>query len=175
MDTLAAIARQRAVMDTVADLIVVAAAGKTLRVAIGCTHPDEAAFADQLTRALHARGRPSHCLAPKAKPLTSDGCMPAGSPTVAVITGRAPASDENDLCRINIQLHTYTEVTASVAAANRELDGQDRCNLDGQEPDIIVDYLDPGGAAIHHIGPALTPLSRPSPCQFAIGSEWPPP
>ncbi len=47
MDTIAT-ARPRAVMATIADLIVAAAAGKTLRVAVSGTHPGEAAFADQL-------------------------------------------------------------------------------------------------------------------------------
>jgi hypothetical protein len=155
MDTLASTASQRAVMATIADLIVAAATGKTLRVAVGCTHPDETAFVEHLTRALHARGRPCHCLAPKPDPIAT-GYPPAGGPTVAVITSGAPGPDENDLCRINIRLHTPSPVTASVAS-HRKPTGQDLHAVGGDEPDIVVDYLEPGGPTLRHIGPALTP------------------
>jgi hypothetical protein len=123
MDTLATIAGQRAVMATIADLIVAAATGKRLRVAVGCTHPDQTGFVEHLTRALHARGRPGHCLAPKPDPITTDGYPPAGGPAVAVINSGAAGPDEYDLCRINIQLHTPTPVTVSVASADGEPDG----------------------------------------------------
>jgi hypothetical protein len=158
MDTITTAARRRAVMATIADLIVAAATGRTLRVAVGCTHPDETAFADQLTQALHTRGRPGHCLTATPKPVTTDGYPRTHSdtdgPTVAVITSGTPNPDETDLCRINIQLYTPNRV-APPAAARRGADGQHRDSLGGLEPDIIVDYLDPGGAAIRHLGPAL--------------------
>jgi hypothetical protein len=160
MDTLAAIARQRRVMATVADLIVAAATGKALRVAVGWTEPDETAFVDHLTRALHARGRRCHYLAPKPS-VTTGGSMSAhgqaGGQTVAVITSGDPGADENELCRINIQLDTPTQVTASVTSAQREPDGRDPRRVGGHQPDIIVDYLDPGGPTLRHIVPALMP------------------
>ena len=173
MDTLATTARQRAVIATIADLIVAAAAGRTLRLAVGCTRPDESAFVEHLTGALHARGRPCHRLAPKPGPITTDGYTPAHSqadtPTVAVITSGTPGPDENDLCRITIELHTPTQVTKSVAAAHREPDGQDLSAVGGHEPDIIVDYVDPGGPTLRHIGPALTPQpDRHQSCRLAI-------
>lgn len=125
--------------------------------AVGCTHPDQTGFVEHLTRALHARGRPGHCLAPKPNPITTDGYPPAGTPAVAVIASGAAGPDEDDLCRINIQLHTPTQVTVSVASADDEPDGQDLSTVGGDEPDIIVDYLEPGGPTLRHIGPALTP------------------
>src|SRR5436190_22584272 len=103
MDTLAAVARRRAVMTTIADLIVAAAAGRTLRVAVGCTHPDITGFVDQLTQALHARGRPCRCQPSSPEAVRRDGSAPAGSPTVAVITSGLPGADDTDLCRINIE------------------------------------------------------------------------
>jgi hypothetical protein len=164
MDAITTTARQRAVTATIADLIVAAAAGRTLRVAVGCTRPDETAFAHQLTEALHALGRPGHCLTASSKPVAAAGYASAdgdaGGSTVAVITSRTADADESDVCRINIQLWAPNRVTRSAASANRGSDGQHRGSVVGQEPDIILDYLNPGGAAIRHLGPALA--ARPS-------------
>ena len=161
MDTLATIARRRAVVTTISDLIVAAAGGKRLRVAVGCTHPDQTGFVEHLTRALHARGPPCHCLAPKPNPITTDGCPPASSPAVAVTTSGAPGPDEEDLCRINIQLRTPTPVPVSVASAHDEPDGQALSSVGGDEPDIIVDYLEPGGPTRPH--PAGPHAAAPPP------------
>lgn len=164
MDATTTTARQRAVLATIADLIVAAAVGQTLRVAVGCARPDETDFADQLTEALHARGRPGHCLTAKSRPVTNAGYTPArgdaDGPTVAVITSRTPDADETDVCRINIQLCAPNRDIPPPASAYRGADGQHRGSVVGEEPDIIVDYLDPGGAAIRHLGPALA--ARPS-------------
>jgi hypothetical protein len=54
--------RQRAVLTTVADVIVAAAAGRDIRVAVGYTRPAQAGLVDLLVRALHARGRPCRCV-----------------------------------------------------------------------------------------------------------------
>jgi hypothetical protein len=163
MQTITTTARQRAVTATVADLIVATAAGRTLRVAVGCSRPDEAAFADQLTQALRARGRPGHCLTARSKPVTTDGDTRARSdaegPIVAVITSGTPDPDETDLCRINIQLYTPNPVTPPAAYPDRGPAGERRGSVGGQEADIIIDYLDPGGAAIRHLGPALAARS----------------
>ena len=59
-------------------------------------------FADQLTRALLARGLPCRCLPAQATPAGPDGCRtgPQGNlPMVAVITSGAAGTDETDLCR----------------------------------------------------------------------------
>lgn len=161
MDTLATVARQRRVMATIADLIVTAATGKALRVAVGWSRPEETPFVDQLTRALHARGRRCHYRAPEPHCATTDGPTPAhaqaGGPMVAVITSGGPGADENELCRINIQLETPAHVSASAAAAQREPDTRDPRSVGGHQPDIIVDYGNPGGPAVRHIVPALTP------------------
>lgn len=161
MDALATIARQRRVMATIADLIVAAATGKGLRVAVGWTQPDETAFVDHLTRALHARGRRCHYLAPKPDPVTIGGSTSAhsraGGPMVAVITSGGQGADENELCRINIQLDTPTKVSTSIAAAQREPDGRDPRRVAGDQADIIVDYSDPGGPTLRHFVPALMP------------------
>jgi hypothetical protein len=161
MDTLANVARQRRVMATIADLIVTAAAGKALRVAVGWTQPGETPFADHLTRALQARGRRCHYLGPKSDPVTTDGSTPAqsqaGGPMVAVITSAGPCADENELCRINIRLDTPTQASASAPATWREPGARDPRSVGGQQPDIIVDYCDPGGPALRHIVPALLP------------------
>ena len=96
-------------------------------------------------------------MAPKPNPITTDGYTAAGSPAVAVINSGAPGPDEDDLCRVNIQLHPPTQVTVSVASADREPDWQDLSTGGGDEPDIIVAYLEPGGpdTAPHRAG--LTP------------------
>jgi hypothetical protein len=159
MDTIATTARQEAVMATIADLIVAAAAGKTLRVAVGGTHPHETAFADQLAQALRSRGRPSHRRTAKPRPVSTDGYPRASGdadvPTVAVITSGTPGPDETDLCRVNIQLYRPTRVTAP-ASAHREPDGQDQGTGGHPRPDVILDDLDPGGLTIRYLGPALT-------------------
>ena len=125
---LRAVARERAVMSTVADVIVAAASGKGLRVAVGCADPGNTVFADQLTRALVARGRACRCVA-------------ASRPsTVSVITSSAAGLSETDLCRIDIQVDTSTS--------------EEVADDDGR-PDIVIDYRHPDGPTIRYIVPAL--------------------
>ena len=159
MDTLAAIARQRAVMTTIADMIVAVAVDKSLRVAVGSAHPDEIGFADHLTQALHARGRPCRCLRAKSSTKADLSTLVksrVGSPTVAVITSGSPGVDEADLCRIDIELHTPIPVAAAVDSAHRQPDEHIPCALGADEADIVVDYLDPDGPTIRHVRPTLT-------------------
>jgi hypothetical protein len=163
MENLAAIARERAVMTTIADVIVAAAAGKSLRVAVGCADSDESAFADHLTRALHARGRPCRCLSPRPSPAAAAGSTPVhrpgSGPTITVITSGAPGPDETELCRIDIQLHTPTPAVESESPSGRpEPDAYaGRSAGDDHEPDIVVDYHESVGPAIRHIVPTLSP------------------
>jgi hypothetical protein len=161
MDSLPTVARQRAVMTTLADVIVAAAAGKSLRVAVAGTHPDEITFADQLTGALHARGRPCRCLPPKPGPATADDRPPhnqTSSPNVAVITSGAPGPDETDLCRVDIRLDIPAPPTGSNVPTHAQPEGHGPCDVgDDNQPDIVVDYRDPAGPVIRHIVPTLTP------------------
>jgi hypothetical protein len=143
MENLCSVARQRAVMTKVADLIVAAARGRGLRVAVGCADPNKMAFADHLTRALYARGRPCRCL-------PSSRTQPAGTavlPTTALITSDGP--DDSDLCRIDIHL--------SITAAEQQPAAAPAPAGDHRRPDIVVDVADPDGPAIRHIGATLSP------------------
>ena len=146
MDSLATIARQRTLVTTIADAIVAVAAGKSLRVAVGWRDAGEAGFAEQLTRALLARGLPCRCVATKVTPAGADPTAnpPGRTPMVAVITSGPTGPDETDLCRIDIALHTPDRQDGSAVE-------------DDHRPDIVVDYLDPAGPIIRHIVPALIP------------------
>ena len=161
-------AGQRAVTATIADLIVAVAAGQTLRVAVGSSRRDETAFARQLTEALRVRGRPGHWRTTNPEPVTTGGDTSlrssADDPTVTVITSGAPDADETDVVRINIQLCTSGRMPRATAE-HPVAAGPRRGSVADQEPDIVVDYLETGGAAIRHLGPVLS--SRPSPggCQ----------
>jgi hypothetical protein len=150
-DDLARIARERAVMTTIADIVVAAAVGKSLRVAVGGGQ-NQIRFADQLTRALHARGRACRCLAsttPAAHAEAAAGCQ-----AVVVITSGPPGPDETEQCCIHIHLHATlpgrraANRSGPAAAAGGHPSGDDG-------PDIIVDYDHPDGAVIRHIGPDL--------------------
>jgi hypothetical protein len=107
MDMFVTSAEQPAVVDTLADQIVAAATGRTLRVAIACTRPDDVAFAHELGRALRLRGRRCRYLPPIHH--SGDRSIPnerevVGRPIAVIISG-VHGPEENDLCRINIQLH----------------------------------------------------------------------
>ena len=135
MSGLGPVSRRRAVLATIADVIVAVAAGKGLRVAIACADPDTLAFADQLTRALHARGRPCRYLSPKPQ----SGVAPVA--LVALISSGGSDPDETELCRVDIRL---TRQAGPVPA-----------DPTGGDVDILIDYADPAGPAIRHIVPAL--------------------
>jgi hypothetical protein len=155
MDTLAAVARRRAVLTTVADLIVTAAAGKTLRVAVECTHADETGFVDQLAQALHARGRPCRCLPGDPDPAADDGSTPAGGRTVSVITSGSAAADDTELCRINIEVRRSGSLPSESAPPGTEPPRTDERHT----PDLIIEDLGPDGPRIRHIQPALASSS----------------
>lgn len=165
MQTSANTARQRTVMATIADLIVTAAAGKALRVAVGYASPDQTAFAEQLTSALHARGRSCHRLAAKPSCTVVDACTStdsqAGDATVAVITSGARGTDETEVCRVNIQLYGPAQLDASNASGH-EPDGRGPGTGSGQGVDIVVDYHDPGGPTIRHLGAGRHTAARPA-------------
>jgi hypothetical protein len=164
METLAAIARQRAIMTAIADVIVATAAGRRLRIAVRHACPDQTGFADHLTQALHARGRPCRCLPARPGPDSHDGSPAAddeaGGAAVTVITGGAPGPDETEVSRIDIQLGPLTQVAASAPSSGGGHNRQDLYAADGDEPDIIVDYLDPDRPTIRHIRATLTSPPR---------------
>ena len=158
MDSLASIARQRAVMTTIADVIVATADGRGLRVAVGSACPGDTDFADHLTQALIARGRPCRCLPPAAVPTPAVEGKPHShdsGPSVAVIVGAAPGMDESDLCRIDIRLQGSAAVSGAVPChGTAPLDAAAGCETHG--PDIVVDYFGPDGPTIRHLAATLT-------------------
>jgi hypothetical protein len=147
---LARVARQRAVLTTVADAIVAAAAGRCLRVAVEYTDAEQATFVALLMRALYARGRPCHHLPPTPR------AAHAGDTTVAVITSAAPDPDEDagdsDVCRIDIQLRAPARPAGTDPGP--AADGGD-----DHRPDIVIDYPAAAGPTIGHMMPLLTALA----------------
>ena len=152
MDKPAPLARHRGVMATIADVIVASAHGRSFRIAVRGTQPRQIGFADELTRALHARGRPCRCLHSSPQPI------PAGEETspldhadaspVALIVGRLPGPEDPDLRRIDIQL--------GAATGGDQMPASDRTPRHHcREADIILDYPLGDGPIIEHIAPAL--------------------
>jgi hypothetical protein len=161
MGSLVSIARQRAVMTTIADAIVATAVGRSLRVAVGSTCLTDADFAEHLTQALIARGRPCRCLPPAAVTAPATDAPPqchVGGPSVAVIVGGAPGPAEADLCRIDIRLQGSESVALSNGSAPHLRSTPQCCAAGGDSvrPDIVVDYLGPDGPTIRHLATTLT-------------------
>jgi hypothetical protein len=149
-DALAAVRRQRAVLSTVADVIVAAARGKSLRVVVHGDNRYDDAFAERLTQALLARGRDCRCAptahggAPAAERLAEGG--PSGASRAAmIITGSAGPANTGE-CRVDIQVNTVAR-----PAGPRGVEG---------EGDIVVDYLDPDGPTVHHLAAWLAPPAQ---------------
>jgi len=157
MNSLANISRQRAVLTAIADAIVATAAGRSLRVAVGSTGPSDSGFADHLTQALIARGRPCRCVPATAAPVPPAGAPPQGAVgelRIAVIVGGAPGPSDAELCRIDIQLRGHLPHPAAL-----DLGSPPRCctaGLDAALPDIVVDYYAPDGPTIRHLAATLT-------------------
>ena len=161
MDTLAAVARERVVVGTIADLIVAAAAGRTLRVGVAWTQPAQAVFVELLNRALHERGRACRSVASKNHPVAGEASGrahgTAGGPAVAVITSGMTDPDDKELCRIDIELYSHVHSAAPVAQAWQGHDRQGIRGAGDRRPDVIVDYLDSAGPTIRHVRVGLTP------------------
>lgn len=158
---LSAIARERVVLATVADVIAAAAVGKGLRVAVAC--PDsQVTVIGYLARALHARGRACRCLVSRPVP-ASAGRLPsvdleASDLTVMVITdGTCAPNDE--VCRVNIRVTTDAPTTAATRTPHRR--ASDLHPDADPHPDIVLDYHDPSGPTIRHIAPQLSPPLAP--------------
>jgi hypothetical protein len=153
-DALATIRRQREVLSTVADAIVAAASGRTLRVTI---HGDNRydAFADRLTQALLARGRDCHC------PPTARGAAegPAGAHRAVVIISGSTDPNAADACRVDIQVNTVARPAGPHGVRggpDTDVDDTDESG-DNRQPDIVVDYLDPNGPTVRHLASWLAP------------------
>jgi hypothetical protein len=165
-DALAAIARQRAVLATIADVIVAAAQGKSLRVTIHVDPWGDDAFADRLTQALLARGRDCRCpptvheSAPSADHLVTPG--QAGGRRTAVISCRRADHGDTDVCRIDIQVDASTRPAGPIGGADcLDPGGRETGEFgDSRAPDVIVDYLDPAGPIIRHLASWLAPSAR---------------
>jgi hypothetical protein len=158
VDSLAALARERVVMTTIADRIVAASAGRSLRVVIGATCPDESGFADHLTRALHARGRPCLCVRSTPSPIPDGHPAPGRltAPIVAVITSMAAGPDQTPPCQVDIRLNCATAPAPSSGQAVDSDSAALRPGVTGDgQADIIVD-TGPAGPVIRHIQPAMT-------------------
>jgi hypothetical protein len=165
-DTLAAVRRQRAVLSTVADVIVAAASGKSMRVVVYGDHRLDDAFAERLTQALLARGRDCRCaptvhgFAPAADRLATGG--PAGAPEEAMIISGPAGSGNTEVCRVDIQVNTVAR-----PAGRRVIEGGpdggtgDTGERAGNgERDIVVDYVDPDGPMVRHLASWLAPQDR---------------
>ncbi|WP_319461967.1 hypothetical protein [Micromonospora sp. RTP1Z1] len=159
---LSAMARERVVLATVADVIVAAADGKALSVAVVC--PDsQVTFVGHLARALHARGRTCRCLVSRPT-LPRLARLPSADPersdlTVVVITGGACAVSDDEVCRINIRVTTDAPTgPATDISYQQASDGYPDAD---DQPDIVLDYHDPSGPTIRHIAPQLSPPLAP--------------
>ncbi|MGS2619471.1 hypothetical protein ACVCAH_33920 [Micromonospora sp. LZ34] len=149
---MSAVARERVVLAAVADLIVAAAAGKGLRVAVGCP-VSHVTVVGRLVRALHARGRACHCWVSRpARP----GVARLGSTdseaselTVMVIAGvTAVASGDEDF-RINVRVTTHAPTALATSACHPQASD---VHLDADRHlDILLDYYDPGWPTVRHI------------------------
>ncbi|WP_141714996.1 hypothetical protein [Micromonospora rhizosphaerae] len=157
MPDLSSIAREREVLSAVADAIVVAAVGRGLRVAVRCPE-SHLAFAGQLARALHARGRACRCLV--SKPTPSAASLPsnhgAAESTLAVITSEPFAQTDDDVQRLNIDL-TLGAAKAPEGPVSHKQIGDGDADAD-DEPDIVLGYHDPHGLIIRHMAPHLSRL-----------------
>ncbi|MDZ5441677.1 hypothetical protein U2F26_02890 [Micromonospora sp. 4G57] len=159
---LSAIARERVVLATVADVLVAAAAGRGLRVAVVC--PDsQVTFVGHLTRALHARGRAGRCVASTPTPAGVDRRQSAdpapGHSTVMVITCGACAPGPDEVCRVTIRVTTDAP-TASATDDSHRQPSDPHPDAD-PDPDIVLDYHDPSGPTIRQIVPRLSPPPAP--------------
>jgi hypothetical protein len=167
MDSLASIARQRAVMTTIADAIVATAASRSLRVAVSCTGPSDLDFANHLAQALIARGRPCRCLPPTAVPTPATLETPQSyddGPSVTVIVGGAPGPAEADLCRVDIHLHGHAKTAVTDGyAPHLESPPSDQAAGEGTHRlDIVVDCLGPDGPMIRRLASTVTLEHRPA-------------
>jgi hypothetical protein len=165
-DALATLRRQRAVLSTVADAIVAAARGRSLRVAVHGDHRYDDAFADRLTQALLARGRDCRCpstvrgVAPAPDRTSAED--PAGARrTIVIVCGPARPGD-TDVCRIDIQVNTVTPLGGPRGVAGGlDADAGDSGQSGGnRDSDIVVDYLDPNGPIVSHLASWLAPQAR---------------
>ena len=158
MNSLANISRQRAVLTAIADAIVATAAGRSLRVAVGSTGPSDSGFADHLTQALIARGRPCRCVPATAAPVPPAGAPPQGAIgelRIAVIVGGAPGRPMRS-CAAST---SSSRATCRTRRPAPDLGSPPRCctaGLDAALPDIVVDYYATDGPTIRHLAATLT-------------------
>jgi hypothetical protein len=155
MDTVAVISRKRTVMTIIADAIVTAAVGRSLRVAIACTDYDEIAFAGQLTQDLRARGRPCRCLQMEPPSAVNAGSTSRSQPDnliAAVIVGGWSGPEELGLCRVDIQLQgPALGAMPRTSSPYLERDQGSCCDADDGRRANIVGEQFPEGPTIRHL------------------------
>ncbi|MEU0155997.1 hypothetical protein [Micromonospora fulviviridis] len=154
MPDLSAVARERAALATIADAIVAASVDKGLRVEVACP-TSRLAVVDRLAQALHARGRVCRCRAAGSDAGEAGGPPPQwGQPGsgVVVITGGHATGIDRGVLRVDVR------VTAAVATQDR---GVSRTGSPADsDPDIVLDYQDPGGPVIRYLAPHLSAGDR---------------
>lgn len=153
---LSAVARERAVLATIADAMVTAAVGRGLRVAVAC--PDaHLALVDHLAQALHVRGRPCRSLVSKPNP-SSTAILPShpgeAHSTVLVISSGPSGKTDDDAERVDINVAVGAATDHGGAFSHRGPDGGHTDAV--REPDIIVAYDEPGGPSIRHMASHLS-------------------
>lgn len=147
---LSAIARERVVLATVADLIVAATSDRGMRVVVTCPAP-HITVVGRLVRALHARGRACHCWV--SRPGRPDWARlepPGSEATVMVIAGMTAAASGHEPHRINLRVATHAPTGSATGASHRQ--ASDVHPLDaGRHLDILLDYHDPGWPTVRHV------------------------
>jgi hypothetical protein len=140
-----AVARQRAVLTTTADLIAAASAGRCLRVAVNSPDPGFTTFADQLVQALHARGRPCSLLSTLAPTRSGDATLATRlvhTQTIAMITSDAPGQDDAEPIRIDILLDTPSPIPTPQPGHARHHEPRPDATSDTattDQPHIVID------------------------------------
>ncbi|WP_435122423.1 hypothetical protein [Micromonospora tulbaghiae] len=155
---LSAIARERVVLATVADLIMAATAGKALRVVVTCP-ASHVTVVGRLVRALHARGRPCHYWVSRsgrpdfARLESTDS--EASEPTVMVIAGMTAPANGDEAQLINLRVATHAPTALALSAADRQASA---VHLGASRHlDILLDYHDPCWPIVRHVVSRLSP------------------
>ncbi|MEU4713435.1 hypothetical protein AB0F73_07255 [Micromonospora purpureochromogenes] len=155
MSDVSAIARERAVLTTIADAIVAASVGRGLWVTLDCPNT-HLALVDHLAQALHARGRACRCLPNEPNPEDAGGLprdrQERGSTIVVITSGLATETDRFTQ-RVNISVTAPTTRAPGGNAGSQETGGAP--SGESGEPHIILDYRDPAGPIIRYLASHL--------------------
>ncbi|SCL27216.1 hypothetical protein GA0070624_3458 [Micromonospora rhizosphaerae] len=153
---LSAVARERAVLATIADAMVTASVGRGLRVEVAC--PDtHLAVVDHLAQALHVRGRPCRSLASKPNP-SSTVSLPSrpeeNRSTVLVVSSGPSGTTDDDVERLDINV-TVGAPRDHRGGLSHQRPDEGHTDAD-HEPDIILAYHESDGPMIRHMASHLS-------------------